>query len=64
MPLLSVRLDKSVSLGSHKVVGMLDIFNILNNAAVTNFNLSNGPAQPGIQPLDPRTFQVGVRFEF
>ena len=65
VPLLSIRLDKSVTFGTHKLVGMLDIFNILNNAAVTNFNLSNGSRyNQVIQPLDPRTFQVGVRLEF
>jgi hypothetical protein len=65
VPLLSVRLDKSVTFAGHKITGMLDCFNILNNAAVTNFNLSNGSRyNQVIQPLDPRTFQLGVRFEF
>jgi hypothetical protein len=65
VPLLSVRLDKSITFAGHKITGMLDCFNILNNAAVTNFNLSNGSRyNQVIQPLDPRTFQLGVRFEF
>jgi hypothetical protein len=65
VPLLSVRFDKSISFGGHRITGMLDIFNVLNNAAVTNFNLSNGSRfNQVIQPLDPRTFELGVRFEF
>jgi hypothetical protein len=65
VPLFSIRLDKSFPIGSRKLVGVLDMFNILNNAAVTNFNLNNGTRyNQVIQPLDPRTFQLGVRFEF
>ena len=64
VPLLSLRLDKSVTFAGHKITGMLDIFNIMNNAAITNFVLNNGNFGQVIQPLDPRTFQVGVNFEF
>lgn len=65
VPLLSLRLDKSITFGGHKLVGVLDMFNAINHAAITNFNLNNGSRfNQVIQPLDPRTFQVGVRFEF
>ncbi len=65
VPLLSLRLDKSFQLGTHRLTGMLDLFNVLNNAAITNFNLFNGSHyNQVIQPLDPRTLQLGIRFEF
>jgi hypothetical protein len=66
VPLLNFRLDKSFSLGGkRKVTGMLDMFNVLNNAAITNFVVYNGSTYNQIiQPLDPRTFQVGIRFAF
>ncbi len=66
IPLLNFRVDKSVSLGGNrKLTGMVDVFNIMNNAGITNFNLTNGSHyNQVIQPLDPRTLELGVRFEF
>ncbi len=65
VPLLNLRFDKAFAFGGHKITGLLDVFNILNNAAITNFNVKNGSRYNQIiQPLDPRTFQIGVRFEF
>lgn len=65
VPLLNLRLDKSFKFAGRKLTGQLDIFNILNNAAITNFVLNNGRTyNQVIQPLDPRTFQVGIHFDF
>ena len=63
--LLNFRLDKSFKVGRYELQGMLDIYNVLNNDAVTNFNLNAGAGyKTVIAVLDPRVFQVGVRFEF
>ena len=63
--LLNFRLDKSVQVGKLKVSGMLDIYNVLNNDAVTNFILTQGASYGRvIAVLDPRVFQAGFRIEF
>ncbi len=63
--LLNFRLDKSLQVGRFKMTGMLDIYNVLNNDAVTNFNLTLGPNYKRvIATLDPRVFQAGLRLEF
>ncbi len=66
VPLLNLRVDKSFSLGgSRRVTGIVDLFNITNSAAITNFNIRNGSSYGTvIQPLDPRTLELGLRFEF
>ncbi|MDE3153606.1 MAG: TonB-dependent receptor [Acidobacteriota bacterium] len=65
VPLLNIRVDKAFSFAGHRLTGMLDVFNLLNNAAITNFNVFNGARfNQVIQPLDPITVQLGVRFEF
>ncbi len=65
VPLLNFRLDKAFNFAGHRLTGMLDVFNILNDAAVTNFNIRNGSTyNQVIQPLDPITLQLGIRFEF
>ena len=63
--LLNFRLDKAFNVGKMKVSGMLDIYNVLNNDAVTNFNLTLGPSyKRAIAVLDPRVFMAGARIEF
>ena len=63
--LLNFRLDKSVQVGKLKVSGMLDMYNVLNNDAVTNFILTQGASYGRvIAVLDPRVFQAGFRIEF
>jgi hypothetical protein len=64
--LLNFRLDKSIAVGKKaKITGMLDIYNVLNVDAVTNFNLGLGSSYKRvIATLDPRVFQVGARLEF
>jgi outer membrane receptor protein involved in Fe transport len=65
VPLSNLRFDKGFEFAGHRLTGILDVFNILNNAAITNFNVRNGSRfNQIIQPLDPITFQLGVRFEF
>jgi hypothetical protein len=65
VPLISARLDRTWAVWRTKVTGMLDVFNIINNNAVTNFNLSNGSSFNQINgALDPRTAQIGLRVEF
>jgi hypothetical protein len=69
-PILDFRLDKAFKFGSHyRITGMFDLFNSLNSNAVTNFILTPGTnASNGlnkiIATLDPRTAQVGIRFDF
>lgn len=67
VPFLTLRVDKRVPLGGgHSVTGMVDIYNILNSNPVDNFILTeNGPTYNQIiGMLDPRTFELTLRFEF
>jgi outer membrane receptor protein involved in Fe transport len=65
VPILDFRIDKAFKIGKYKVTGMFDAFNLTNSAAVTNFNLTNGASYNQIiAALDPRTLQVGIRFDF
>ncbi len=65
VPLVNVRVDKTVAIGRYRLTGMLDAFNVINSNAVTNFNLVNGASFDQINgALDPRTVQIGVRFAF
>ena len=65
VPLVSLRIDRTWSVWRTRVTGMVDLFNVLNDNAVTNFNLSNGASYNLINgALDPRTVQVGLRLEF
>jgi hypothetical protein len=44
---------------------MADLFNATNSNAVTNFVLVNGANYNKINAtLDPRVFQLGIRFDF
>jgi len=65
VPILDLRLDKAFQIGRYKFTGMFDAFNLTNSAAVTNFNLTNGASYNQIiAALDPRTLQLGLRFDF
>jgi hypothetical protein len=65
VPILDLRVDKAFKLGRYRFTGMADLFNVLNSNAVTNFGLVNGSAfNQIIAALDPRTFQLGIRFDF
>jgi outer membrane receptor protein involved in Fe transport len=64
--LLDLRLEKSFLVnGRHRVTGLVDIFNLTNSNAVTDFIDRTGGAFQGIvAALDPRTFKIGVRWQF
>ena len=62
--LLNLRLDKGFPIGRAKVVGMIDLYNVMNADPVTNFNLNTDAFKRVIAVLDPRVLQVGVRLEF
>ncbi|MFN7976653.1 MAG: carboxypeptidase regulatory-like domain-containing protein [Vicinamibacterales bacterium] len=63
--LLNLRFDKSIRTGHLKWTAMLDVYNVLNQDAVTNFNMTLGPSYKRvIATLDPRVFQAGLRLEF
>src|SRR5206468_3697459 len=65
VPIIDLRADKAFRLGRYRFTAMADLFNVTNSNAVTNFGLLNGSAFGQIiAALDPRTFQVGVRFDF
>ena len=65
VPLVGLRADKSWRFGEHRVLLMLDVFNVLNSNAVTNFTLINGANYNKILgALQPRTIQIGTRLEF
>ena len=65
VPQLSFRVDKSFNLRGSTVMVMADLYNALNVNPVTNFTVSNGARYNQINAaLDPRTFQVGLRFQF
>ncbi|MGE3275186.1 MAG: carboxypeptidase regulatory-like domain-containing protein [Vicinamibacterales bacterium] len=63
--LLNARLDRTWHFGRYALTGLVDVFNVTNGNAITNFNLVNGPRYNQVNgALDPRTLQLGVRFEF
>ncbi|OFW36633.1 MAG: hypothetical protein A3J29_24035 [Acidobacteria bacterium RIFCSPLOWO2_12_FULL_67_14b] len=64
--LVDLRWDKSFRFATrYRALLMADLFNVMNSNAVINFNLSNGANFNRINAtLDPRTFMVGVRFDF
>jgi len=65
VPILDFRVDKAFRIGRYKLTGMADLFNSTNSNAVTNFVLVNGVNFNKINAtLDPRVFQLGVRFDF
>jgi len=65
VPLVGLRADKAWRVGGRKVTAMLDVFNLLNSNAVSNFTLLNGANFNKIlAALQPRTMQIGARLEF
>lgn len=67
VPFLTLRVDKRIPLGGgYAITGMLDIYNILNTNPVDNFILTQNASTYNqiIGMLDPRTFQLTLRFEF
>ena len=60
-----IRLDKAVAIGDgSRLTLMLDVYNLLNSNAVSNFSLRTGDGKRVIAALDPIAMKVGVRFQF
>jgi Carboxypeptidase regulatory-like domain len=65
VPILDLRFDKAFRIGRYRFTGMLDVYNLTNSNAITNFTLVNGASYNKIiGTLDPRVLQLGVRFDF
>ena len=65
VPILDVRIDKTVVFGRYRVGVMLDAYNLTNGNPVSNVNIVNGTHfNRSIATLDPRAVQLGFRFEF
>ena len=64
--LLDVRAEKSFLVGErHRVSAMVDVFNLLNSNAETNFvHRTGGRFLDLIAALDPITMKIGVRYQF
>ena len=64
--LVDLRLDKSIRIaGEAKVTAMLDVYNVTNSKAVTNFFLTSGATfNRVIAAFNPRTLQLGLRVTF
>jgi hypothetical protein len=64
--LVDLRLDKSVSVGKGaKITGMIDVYNVTNANAVTNFFITSGATfNRIIAAFNPRTIQFGLRLTF
>lgn len=62
-----IRLDKAFGVGSeskNRLTLMLDLYNVFNSNAVTNFSLRVGDNGRVIAALDPIAMKLGVRFQF
>jgi hypothetical protein len=65
VPILDFRLDKSFKISRFKITGVVDVYNVLNSNAVTNFFLVSGRTfNQVIAALDPRTLQIAARVAF
>ena len=63
--LADLRLDKAFAAGaSGRLTLMLDLYNLFNSNAVTNFSLRTADAERVIAALDPLAMKLGVRYEF
>ena len=63
--IMDFRLDKAFSLGAdRRLTLLLDVYNLFNSNAVTNFSLRTGDRERIIAALDPIVMKLGVRFRF
>ena len=63
--LVDLRFDKAFTVGaSGRVTLMLDLYNLFNSNAVTNFSLRTGDNERVIAALDPVAMKLGVRYQF
>ena len=60
-----IRLDKAFSVGAERrLTLLLDVYNLFNSNAVTNFSLRTGDRKRIIAALDPIVMKLGIRFQF
>ena len=65
VPIVDLRADRAFSLGRYKFTAMVDLYNLGNSNAITNFTMTNGNTYDKIiATLDPRVLQFGIRFAF
>ena len=63
--LVDLRMDKAFAVGARgRLTLMLDLYNLFNSNAVTNFSLRTGDNERVIAALDPRALKLGVRYQF
>lgn len=63
--IFDLRLDKSFRIQGHRLVAMVDGFNLTNSGVVVNFRTASAVSFKEVTSLlDPRIVRVGVRFEF
>ena len=63
--ILDFRLDKTISTGRFgRLTGMLDVFNVLNDAVATSFRTTTVNYREVTVILDPRVVRFGIRFDF
>ena len=64
--ILDLRFEKGFALGATGRLSILaDLYNTLNGNAETNFQLRTGSSYNNIiAALDPRTFKIGIRYQF
>ena len=63
--MVDLRFDKAFTVGAGgRVTLMLDLYNLFNSNAVTNFSLRTGDNERVIAALDPVAMKLGVRYQF
>ena len=63
--MVDLRLDKAFNVGARsRITLMLDLYNLFNSNAVTNFSLRTGDNERVIAALDPLAMKLGVRYQF
>ena len=63
--MVDLRFDKAFTVGASGCVTlMLDLYNLFNSNAVTNFSLRTGDNERVIAALDPVAMKLGVRYQF
>ena len=63
--MMDLRLDKALNVGVRsRITLMLDLYNLFNSNAVTNFSLRTGDNERVIAALDPLAMKLGVRYQF
>jgi hypothetical protein len=63
--LVDIRAEKAFTFGRYKVTGMVDVYNLFNSNAETNFFIGMGRTFNNIiAALDPRAIKLGARFQF